>query len=144
MQIKCKAILPLMGCLLSYGPLSANEAAKPVETMVEKTSPWVQIQYFPTLELQKPYAIKMKTTKDYSELKLMSAIHWFDQNEVYGGILKSFDAIKNPVVDQWYDLSSNIAEIPKEAKFLVIVMHVSPTGQWKDKVDKFSSGRIQF
>ena len=130
---------------LACWPIQAEDV-KPAksESQVEKTSPWCQIQYLEKLRCGDPFKIKVKTLKNFSELKLMTAIHWFDQNEVYGGVLTNFDPIKNPTQDQWCDLSVSVSAIPQNAKFLVIVMHVSPTGQWTDLVEKFSTGRIQF
>lgn len=119
-----------------------KELEKVEKEMLKKESEWCVIRYDESITPGKPFKFKIYMRESKKDLKMISALHWFDQNKKYGGVLKSFKAIKNPEANQDYVQEKTFHFLPENASFFVVVSHLSPTGGWKDRVAKLSSTRI--
>jgi hypothetical protein len=133
----CSSILAGESTSVSAMSLDASQGG-----YIQKNGDWSSIQHVKTMTPGKPFTFQLKCHESKKGLKLISALHWFNEKKVYGGLLKNYKSIKNPVKNETYQQETTFHFLPEEAKFFVVVSHLSPTGGWKDKVAKFSSQMI--
>lgn len=109
-----------------------------------KESDWCSVKTDASLKVGEMFHFSIQLKKDQKDMKLVSALHWFDQKEVYGGVIKSYKAISSPTTQSEIKEETVFNFLPEQAKFFVVVSHISPTGGWKDRVTKCSSHRIKY
>jgi hypothetical protein len=132
--------------IYNVNPAQAEKVVTPQEVSQEKVkeSDWCSLQTDASIKAGETFHFSIKLKKEQKDMKLVSALHWFDQNEVYGGVIKSYKALSSPTTNSKIEEKTVFNFLPEQAKFFVVVSHISPTGGWKDRVTKFSSHRITY
>jgi hypothetical protein len=124
-------------------PLEADSKTAVVTVeQAEKVGDWMTIVYDDQMKAGQPFSFKVDLHEAKEGLKLVTAIHWFDEKKVYGGLIKNYKAVKIEEAKKGYSKKNTFHFLPEKAGYFVVVSHLSPTGGWKDRTEKFSSTMI--
>jgi hypothetical protein len=141
MRNQVKVFIVALACLAGITAF-AQEAVQKEKALAKATGDWYEMNYSEKLVQGEKFQFEVKVKNVKAELFLVCAFHWFEDKDKYGGVLEIIGKEEDVKNDKLYKFQPVMNGFPKEAKYVKIVIHTSPSGNWEDLVNKADSPKI--